>query len=128
MKHADLSIDYARQACIPAVPPGTISDFLATRQGLDINMFAIFNESSGRHRTMLTTEDACHDSNSVISQLHYYRSHLDSQVDNAERLYLDMDPCSGQNKNNIMLGYCILRVLHRYQKRIVMKIMTAGHT
>jgi len=27
-----------------------------------------------------------------------------------------------------MLGYCLLRVLHGFQKRIVMKFMTVGHT
>eukprot|EP00171_Calliarthron_tuberculosum_P000686 IDg686t1 len=39
-----------------------------------------------------------------------------------------MDSCTGQNKNNIMLGYCMLRVLHKKHQKLCLYYMTVGHT
>jgi len=125
---ADLSIDYAKQAFLPVVPSGTIGDFFVEKQGLDINMFGIMNEGSGLQTTMLSTEGALHDTKSVVSQLHLYLTNLDKRAGGAKVLYLHMDSCGGQNKNNIMLGYCLLRVIKGLQQRIVMKFMTVCHT
>lgn len=128
LERADISCDYAKQAGIPVVAAGTTADFFVQKQGLDVNMFGVLNEGTGKQVTFLTSEGAKHDSNSVTSQLHYYLNIVEPRLSNVRTLYVHMDSCSGQNKNNIMLGYMMLRVLHGYHDLVVLKYMTVGHT
>lgn len=104
LTRAHLSVDYAKQAFVPVVPAATTGDFFVQKQGLDLNMFAIHDEGSGKHTPMLTTEGARHDSNAVVSQIHYYLTHICPRAGSALELNLHMDSCIGQNKNNIMLA------------------------
>eukprot|EP00171_Calliarthron_tuberculosum_P010739 IDg10739t1 len=128
LSRADISADYAKQAYLPVVAAGTTKDYFIQKQGLDVNLFGIFNEGSGVQTTMVSTEGARHDSNSVVSQLHYYMKHIQPRVGTAKELYLHMDSCTGQNRNNIVLGYFMLRVFLGYHDRVVLKFMTVGHT
>ena len=104
VKCADLNIDYAKQAYVTEIMSGTTVNFFVQKRGLDISIFGMMNEGSGMQTTMLTTEGARHDTNSVISQLNLYFEVIDPRTGRAEMLNLHMDSCSGQNKNNIMLG------------------------
>lgn len=59
-----------------------------------------------------------HNLNAVVSQLHHYFTKIEPRVDAATAVGLHMDSCVEQNNNVIVLGYCMLRVIHGYYKRI----------
>ena len=60
--------------------------------------------------------------NTVVSMLHhFFEVHGLSEKD----VHLHTDNCGGQNKNNIMVGYLLWRVL---TGNITLSFMIAGHT
>lgn len=73
-------------------------------------------------------EDICHESNVVASMFRQYLFYIASIVSCATTLHLHSDSCSGQNKNNIVLGYITLFVRLEYHENIVLRSMTGGHT
>ncbi|XP_052280164.1 uncharacterized protein LOC127877886 isoform X1 [Dreissena polymorpha] len=63
--------------------------------------------------------------NSVTSMLHHHFSHLGYGERN---VVLHMDNCSGQNKNNAVIGYGMWLVLTGLHDSIEFSTMEAGHT
>jgi len=53
---------------------------------------------------------------------------VNTRLGKAEVLHLHTDSCTGQNKNNIVLGYLMLRVGHGLHDEIVWHFMEVGHT
>lgn len=86
LSRVDISADYAKQAFIPVVSQGTMSDYFAQRQGLNVNTLGIYNEGSGEQTTFLSTEGARHNYNAVCSQLNYYFSSLFTNAGDAEEV------------------------------------------
>lgn len=89
-----------------------------------------FNEGSGKQTTFLSMEGAVHDSNAVWSELNYYLSTVCLHSGNEVDVYVHMDSCAGQNKNNIILfhSYFMLRVLNECYRSVTLEYMTFGHT
>lgn len=53
LARADISADYVKQAYIPTVALSTTEDFVVQKQGLDINVFGIYNEGEGIYYSIL---------------------------------------------------------------------------
>ena len=98
------------------------------KQVFDVNMCGFYSEGKDHQFTFLMSEAAKHDSNSIASMLYYYIEYVNPDVKEVIDLHLHMDSCYGQNKNNVMLGYCILRVLQGMHNMIILNYMTVGHT
>ena len=63
--------------------------------------------------------------NSVVSMLHhFFEVHGLGEKD----LHLHTDNCGGQNKNNIIVGYLLWRMLTGLHDNITLSFMIAGHT
>ena len=63
--------------------------------------------------------------NAVVSMLHhFFEAHGLGEKD----VHLHADNCGGQNKNNIMVGYLLWRVLTGLHNNITLSFMVAGHT
>lgn len=90
-------------------------------------MLGIMNEGSGKHVTMLSSEGAKHDCNRIVSQLHYYLTNVEPVYGITKEIGFHLDSCSGQ-KNNIFLGYWMLRVLLGHNDKIESKFITVDHT
>lgn len=97
-------------------------EYFAQSQGIDVNMFGVFSEGSGKKGTFLSTEGARNDSNAVHSQLKYYLSTVCPHAGNGDDLYVHIDSCTGQNKNNIVHGYFMLLVLNGCHRSVTLKL------
>lgn len=128
MERADISADYAKQAFLPSVAARKTKDFFAGEQGLNVDLFGICNEGSGLQKTMISSERAFQDSNTVVSQLLHYLTHVDQRVGRCEELYVHRASCTGQSKTIILLGYYGFRVHLGYHDKVFLKLMTVGHT
>ena len=63
--------------------------------------------------------------NTVVSMLHhFFEVHGLGEKD----VHLHTDNCGGQNKNSIMVGYLLWRVLTGLHDNITLSFMIAGHT
>ncbi|XP_052252673.1 uncharacterized protein LOC127859357 isoform X2 [Dreissena polymorpha] len=90
--------------------------------------FGVCCESSGTQIFYLVDEafqSVGKGANSVTSMLHHHFSHLGYGERN---VVLHMDNCSGQNKNNAVIGYGMWRVLTGLHDSIEFSTMEAGHT
>lgn len=63
--------------------------------------------------------------NAVISYLHHF---LETFGMKEKKLVLHADNCSGQNKNNAMMGYLLWRVATGRNTSVEMNFLVAGHT
>ena len=64
-------------------------------------------------------------SNTVISLLHYY---FENHGLGEKEVFLHVDNCTGQNKNNAMLQYLAWRVMTGRHTQITLSFLVVGHT
>ena len=115
------SFDMAQQVFYPNDPlqPGPMY-FLTPRK---CSIFGVCCEALPRQVNYLIDEavDMGKGANAVVSMLHHFGL--------GERdVHLHADNCGGQNKNNIMVGYLLWRVLTGLHQNITLSFMIAGHT
>lgn len=131
LKAATISYDYAKQLSIPLVSAQTTNEWFAQKKGYDVNLFGIVDEGSGTNGIQynyIYGEGTKHGSIQVVSMLHHFFSNTSQAIGHPEKLFLHSDSCVGQNKNNIVLGYYMLRVALGYHEEVVWQFMTVGHT
>ena len=122
---AHYSFDMAQQVFYPNDPlqPGPMY-FLTPRK---CAIFGVCCEAIPRQVNYLIDEavDIGKGANAVVSMLHhFFEVHGLGEKD----VHLHADNCGGQNKNNIMVGYLLWRVLTGLHNNITLSFMIAGHT
>lgn len=122
---AHYSFDMAQQVFYPNDPlqPGPMY-FLTPRK---CAIFGVSCEALPRQVNYLIDEavDMGKGANAVVSMLHhFFEVHGLGEKD----VHLHADNCGGQNKNNIMVGYLLWRVLTGLHDNIILSFMIAGHT
>ena len=122
---AHYSFDMAQQVFYPNDPlqPGPMY-FLTPRK---CALFGVCCEAIPRQVNYLIDEavDVGKGSNAIVSMLHhFFEVHGLGERD----VHLHADNCGGQNKNNIMVGYLLWRVLTGLHRSITLSFMIAGHT
>lgn len=73
-------------------------------------------------------EGTKHGSIQVASMLNHFFTKTCAPIGLSKTLYLHSDSCTGQNKNNIVLGYFMLRVALGFHEEIIRQFMAVGHT
>jgi hypothetical protein len=124
---AMISFDYAVQLTLPVSSMETQNEYMATRFGLDVNLFGISNESAKEYHNILYTEGYKHGAEHVISMVHFYFDHQ-PRVGNAKQLMVYTDSCSGQNRNKFVHAYFVHRVCAGFHEEICWNFMAVGHT
>lgn len=83
------------------------------------------NDTIKKQHNYLTPESVqvTKGSNAIVSYIHHYLSNYSSGEKN---LYKHADNCVGQNKNNIVIGYLVWRVINNLNAFIT--FLPAGHT
>ena len=93
-----------------------------------MDLFGINNEGTGVQLNYLIDEDfrIKKGPNMVISMLHH---HLFTKIPEGKKIILYVDNCSGQNKNQTIVGYLcyLVQILKRYPE-ISLNFMLVGHT
>ena len=121
---AHYSFDMAQQVFYPNDPlqPGPMY-FLTPRK---CAIFGVYCKAIPRQVNYLFDEavDMGKGTNAVVSMLHHFEVHGLGEKD----VHLHADNCAGQNKNNIMVGYLLWRVLTGLHNNITLSFMIAGHT
>ena len=128
---AAVSYDYAKQLSIPKLSAQSMNEWFAEKKGYDVNIFGIVNEGvqpNGKQYNYIYGEGTKHGSIQVASMMHHFLSKTCPLVGNAKVLHLHSDSCTGQNKNNFVLGYYMLRVAHGHHDEILWHFMAVGHT
>ncbi|XP_053376392.1 uncharacterized protein LOC123561263 [Mercenaria mercenaria] len=119
------SFDYAQQIHYPHYAQQVGPLFFKTPR--KCQCFGVCAEGSGSQTFYLMDEE--HDigkgANSVASMLHH---HLQHHGYGESQVCLHMDNCSGQNKNNIVIGYGMWRILSGLHSTLEFSLMEAGHT
>jgi len=131
MESATVSYDYAKQLSIPLLATQTMNERFSQKKGYDVNLFGIVDKGDGQkgmQYNYVYGEGTKHGSIQVTSMLHHFFSVTSPSIGKARRLFLPSDSCIGQNKNNILLGYFMLRVAHGYNDKIIWQFMAVGHT
>jgi hypothetical protein len=103
--------------------PGPIYFMVPRRCGL----FGVHAEGQNRQVNFVIDEgvSAGKGANAVISMLDHYFENFGA---GESVCHLHADNCSGQNKNNAMLAYCLWRVRNGLHNTITLNFMIAGHT
>ncbi|XP_052237218.1 uncharacterized protein LOC127848671 [Dreissena polymorpha] len=120
------SFDYSQQVFYPQQAQAVGPMYFKTPR--KCQCFGVCCESSGTQIFYLVDEafqSVGKGANSVTSMLHHHFSHLGYGERN---VVLHMDNCSGQNKNNAVIGYGMWRVLTGLHDSIEFSNMEAGHT
>ncbi|XP_052268303.1 uncharacterized protein LOC127869685 [Dreissena polymorpha] len=120
------SFDYCQQVFYPQQAQAVGPMYFKTPR--KCQCFGVCCESSGTQIFYLVDEafqSVGKGANSVTSMLHHHFSHLGYGERN---VVLHMDNCSGQNKNNAVIGYGMWRVLTGLHDSIEFSTMEAGHT
>lgn len=73
-------------------------------------------------------EGGNHGSNKVASMMYYFLTHTQPVIGNKTELHFHSDSCSGQNKNNIVLGYYMVMVAMGFYDVSDWYFMCVGHT
>lgn len=131
MDSATISYDYAKQLSIPLLCRQTMNEWFAQKKGYDVNLFGIVDEGKGENGhqyNFIYGEGTKHGSIQVASMLNHFLQVTCAPIGQARKLFLHSDSCTGQNKNNILLGYFMLRVAHGYHDEIIWQFMAVGHT
>lgn len=63
--------------------------------------------------------------NAIVSYLHYY---LENHGCGEKHVYFHADNCVAQNKNNIVIGYFIWRIINGLHESITLSFLPVGHT
>ena len=126
--HATISFDFAKMLKVPTLAEATMGQHFAQQFGLDVHMFGVVDENTGKQLNFLYREGRKHDSNTVISLLHNYLTVQNPAAGRAKELRFWADSCSGQNRNQFVMDYLYLRVVHRLNERIYINFMVPGHT
>ncbi|XP_053391377.1 uncharacterized protein LOC128554153 [Mercenaria mercenaria] len=89
--------------------------------------FGVCSEGAGTQVFYLIDEADCtgKGANCVTSLLHHHFQHHGF---GEEHVQLQMDNCSGQNKNNTVLWYGLWRTMTGLHKTVEFSLMEAGHT
>jgi len=131
LKSATVSYDYAKQISIPLLSEQTMNEWFAQKKGYDVNLFGILDEGTGANgmqNNYIYGEGTKHGSIQVASMLNHFFTKTNAPIGRSETLFLHSDSCTGQNKNNIVLGYFMLRVALGYHENIIWQFMAVGHT
>ena len=131
LRFAAISYDYAHQLTLAMISNQTINEYFAEKNGYDIKLLGIVDEGlhkNGLQYNFIYREGAIHGSNTVVSLLHHLLEYTLSQFGHAKTLDLNSDSSTGQNKNNIMVGYFVTRVALGFHDFIRWKFMMVGHT
>lgn len=126
-----VSYDYAKQLTVPILSEQTMHEWFAQKKGFDVNLFGIVDEGAGDNGTQynyLYGEGTKHGSIQVASMLDYFFRVNCPYLGTSRVINLHSDSCTGQNKNNIVLGYFMLRVAHNMHDEIIWNFMEVGHT
>jgi len=73
-------------------------------------------------------DEACATSKGANAVVSYHHHFLEYYGLGEKKLILHADNCSGQNKNNIMIGYLLWRCATGRNEEIEMNFLIAGHT
>lgn len=119
------SFDYAQQVHTPSNPlqPGPIN-FKTPRKS---RIFRVMCEAVPQQGNFLIDEPASagKGANATISYIHYYfANHGLGETS----VHLNMDNCSGQNKNNYFVWHLAWRILLHLHDTILYSFLVAGHT
>ncbi|XP_062615789.1 uncharacterized protein LOC134277475 [Saccostrea cucullata] len=119
------SFDYAQQIHYPHYAQQVGPLFFKTPR--KCQCFGICSEGSGSQIFYLIDESqhSGKGANSVASMIHHHFQHKGYGEMN---LQLHMDNCTGQNKNNTVIGYGMWRVMTGRHMTIEFSLMEAGHT
>ena len=103
--------------------PGPIY-FLTPRK---CSVFGVHCETLPRQIKFLIDEssDCGKGANVVISMLHYFFDHHGL---GENKIYLDADNCTGQNRNCALMQYLMWRVLSEKHTKIMISFLVVGHT
>ena len=126
--HVTVSFDFAKMLKVPTLAEATMGQYFAQKFGLDVHMFGIVDENASKQLNFLFREGRKQDSNTVISLLHNYLTVRNPAAGSAIELRFWADSCGGQNRNQFVMDYLYLRVVHRLSERIYINFMVPGHT
>jgi hypothetical protein len=116
---AHISFDYARALEYPALAREHMDEFFLPR--VRVQLFGVVNEGSMEYYNYLWREPASHGSTEVISALHDYLTTQQPEVGACNTLVINVDNCSGQNKNRFLVNYLVLRVLAGYHNQVQLR-------
>lgn len=124
-KSIHYSFDFAQQVHIPfdSQQPGPIYFLTPFKVGL----FGIMNDTMKVQHNFLIPESVSisKGANAIVSYLHFF---LENHGCGETHLFLHADNCVSQNKNNIMIGYLVWRVLKGLNESITLSFLPVGHT
>lgn len=124
-KAVHYSFDFAQQVHIPydSQQPGPIYFLTPFKVGL----FGIMNDTLKVQHNFLIPESVSilKGANAIVSYLHYF---LENHGCGEKHLFLHADNCVSQNKNNIMLGYLVWRIIKGLNETITLSFLPVGHT
>eukprot|EP00171_Calliarthron_tuberculosum_P002286 IDg2286t1 len=126
-----ISYDYAKQLSVPMQSEQTMNEWFSQKKGYDVNLFGIVDEGHGDNSLQYNYvygERTKHGSIQVASMLHHFLSIECPLLGRSKIVHFHSDSCTGQNKNNIVLGYFMLRVAHGFHDDIFWHFMEVGHT
>lgn len=119
------SFDFAQQIHIPhdSQQPGPIY-FLTPYK---IGIFGIMNDTNKIQHNFFIPESVqvSKGANAIVSYLHFY---FENHGIGETKLHLHADNCVAQNKNNIVMGYLIWRILKNLNDSISLSFLPIGHT
>ena len=123
-----IAFDYAASCHLPSIVREAQGDWMANQFGLEMRIFGVTNEGAKEYNAYFYDETFNHvDTESVISLLErFFSTH--ERIASARTLYAYSDSCSGQNRNNFMVAYLVIRVLDGYHERISWNFLIVGHT
>lgn len=108
-----------------------MNEWFALKKGYYVNLFGIVDEGVGEiglQYNYIYGEETKHGANQVTSMLNHFFTTTCPCIVSTKILHLHSDSCIGQNKNNIVLVYLMLRVARGYHYEIVWQFMAVGHT
>jgi len=119
------SFDYAQQVHIPTSSEQVGALYFMTPY--KVSVFGIQCETVSKQMNYLIPESALtgKGANQVVSYLHDFL--LTSGL-GEKRAYFHGDNCCAQNKNNILMGYFVWRVMNNLHESITMSFLPVGHT
>lgn len=119
------SFDMAQQMHIPSNPlqPGPIYFLVPFKVGI----FGVMCETTNKQTNYLIpeSESTTKGSNLIVSLFHH---HLETNSLGEENMFVHVDNCVGQNKNNILMGYLAWRICKKKNKKIILSFTSVGHT